>query len=36
MEQAFFMGYHKGEKAFYISSKNFKGEKELISKYTPS
>jgi hypothetical protein len=36
MEQVFFMGYHKGKKAFYISSTNSKGEEELVSKYIPS
>jgi hypothetical protein len=36
MEQAFFTGYHEGEKAFYVSSKKSKGEKELVSKYMPS
>ncbi len=33
MEQVFFMGYHKSEKAFYVSSKNVKGEEELVRKY---
>jgi hypothetical protein len=33
MEQAFFTRYREGEKVFYISSKNSKGEEELVSKY---
>ncbi len=36
MEQASFMGYHEGEKAFWVSLKNLKGEEELVSKYMPS
>jgi hypothetical protein len=36
MEQAFFIGYCKGEKAFYVSSKSLKGEKKFVSKYMPS
>lgn len=36
MEQVFFMRYCKREKAFYISSKNSKGEEEFVNKYMPS
>jgi hypothetical protein len=36
MEQVFFTGYCEGEKVFYISSKNSKGEEELVNKYIPS
>jgi hypothetical protein len=36
MEQAFFTRYCEGEKAFYVSSTNSKGEEELVSKYIPS
>jgi hypothetical protein len=36
VEQAFFMRYCEGKKAFYVSSKNSKGEEELVSKYMPS
>jgi hypothetical protein len=36
IKQVFFMGYCEGEKALYISSRNFKGEEELVSKYMPS
>jgi hypothetical protein len=36
MEQVFFTGYREGENAFYVSSKNSKGEEELVSKYLPS
>jgi hypothetical protein len=35
MEQTFFTGYREGEKAFYVSSKKFEGEEELVSKYMP-
>jgi hypothetical protein len=30
MEKAFFTGYREGEKAFYISSTNWKGEEEEV------
>jgi hypothetical protein len=30
MEKALFTGYHEGEKAFYISSTNWKGEEEEV------
>jgi hypothetical protein len=36
MEQDFFTWYHEREKAFYVSSKNFEGEEELVTKYMPS
>ncbi len=36
MEQAFFTKYYEGENAFYVSSKNSKGEEELVNKYMPS
>jgi hypothetical protein len=36
MEQVFFTRYWEGEKAFYASSKNSKGEEEFVNKYMPS
>jgi hypothetical protein len=29
MAQAFFIGYWEGERAFYVSSQNWKGEEEV-------
>jgi len=36
MEKVFFMGYHKGKKAFYVSSQNWKGEEEEVNNYMPT
>jgi hypothetical protein len=36
MEQAFFTRYKEGENAFYVSSKNSKGDEELVNKCMPS
>lgn len=30
------MGYHKGKKAFYVSSQNWKGEEEEVNNYMPT
>jgi hypothetical protein len=33
MEKAFFIGYREGEKAFYLSSTNWKDEEEEVCTY---